>query len=166
MTLDMSLFRRQGPFSPKSDGSFNFGLSPSVRHWLIAMAQDAQELAAEDQHDTRRLFPTAYPEDPELDAGYQILARQQLMDQRQAAIALMRDTVDSTELQPEEFSAWMSTINDLRLILGTRLDVGEDDMKISPDDPDLQERLAYEQLGELLYHMVEAMSATLPPGGE
>ena len=59
------------------------------------LADQLEQSLDVDTDDTDRLFPTAYPDDPELDAGYQILAREQLIDSRREAIELMRTSADS-----------------------------------------------------------------------
>jgi len=162
----MPSFRRKPLFAPNRAGTFDFHLSDDVRQWLIRLAEDVQILTDEDTDDTRRLFPTAYPDDADRDAGYQILARGHLMDQRNDALAVMRHTAHNSTLTQDELAAWMRSVNDVRLVLGTRLDVGEDDAELDLDSPDFDERVAYENLGAVLHHMVDAMSATLDPGAQ
>ncbi len=55
----------------------------------------------------------------------------------------------------------MSVINDARLVLGTRLDVSEDD-EPDFDDPDIGLYLIYDELGYLLDSIVTAMITVLP----
>ena len=85
----------------------------------------------------RRLFPTAYHDDAERDREYQQLVRDELLDRRLAALDIVdshRSTAD--ELDEAQLSAWMRRVNDLRLVLGTRLDVCEDRRRLDADDPD------------------------------
>ena len=159
----MSWFRRQKLFAPTPEGNFEFSLPPEIRHWLISLTKDVQSLATDDTQDTRRLFPTAYPDDPDRDAGYQILARDHLMDQRDSALALMEATADESTLTEQELGAWMRSVNDIRLVLGTRLDVSEDDPEPDFDSPSAHELAAYETLGAILHHMVDALTSNLPP---
>ena len=57
--------------------------------------------------------------------------------------------------------------NDLRLVLGTRLDVSEDDDPwVDPDDPDAGALIAYGYLGELLEASVRALTGSLPEDPE
>jgi hypothetical protein len=39
----------------------------------------------------------------------------------------MAETIDATELDEEQVTAWLSSLNDLRLVIGTQLDVQEDE---------------------------------------
>ena len=154
--------RRPRLFRAVADG-FAVELAPEARAWMVELASQLSVMLEADSEELRRLFPTAYPDDPELDAGYQILARQQLIDSRREAIALMQETVSQDLLSEEELSAWMSIINDLRLVLGTRLDVSEDDHDVDPDDPDVEAHMLYHQLGYVLSEIVDALTGTLPP---
>ncbi len=139
------------------------GLDPEAREWVVDLADQLESLLESDDGDVRRLFPTAYPDDPARDAGYQILSRQGLIDGRREAIASMRKSADLEVWTEEQLTAWMGIINDLRLVLGTRLDVGEDDVDIDFDLPDATSYLVYHQLGHLLGEAVDALSGTLPP---
>lgn len=114
-----------------------------------------------------RLFPTAYPNDPELDAGYHALVRDELLEKRLASIDVLEETLDAgrqgREIDGEQLEAWMRALNDLRLVLGTRLDVSEDDdvEDIDPDDPDAAAWSIYHYLAMLLTFIVEALSEDL-----
>jgi Domain of unknown function (DUF2017) len=110
--------------------------------------------------DLRRLFPTAYPDDPEKAAEYDAMVRDDLVAERLAAIDVMERTIDSDRLSEEELLAWLSSINDLRLVLGTRLDVAEDlrELDVSPDDPRAESLALYAYLSILEEDAVSALS--------
>ena len=57
----------------------------------------------------------------------------------------------------------MGTLNSLRLVLGTRLDVDEELPTLDPDDPLAPAYAVYEYLGWLLSQVVDALSPDLPP---
>ena len=61
-----------------------------------------------------------------------------------------------------DYEALLRTFNDLRLVLGTRLDVSEDMGPIDPEDPDAPALAAYEYLGWLLECTVDALTGGLP----
>ncbi len=162
----MALFRRHRLFEPAGNKGFRVRLAPEAREWVVGLADELDQILTDDTPDTRRLFPTAYPQDPELDAGYQILAREQLIDDRRQAIAAMRASVHADHLSHDELTAWMRIVNDLRLVLGTRLDVSEDDESLDFDSPDIQAQLVYHELGMLLAEIVDALTGVLPPPTE
>jgi hypothetical protein len=110
--------------------------------------------------DLRRLFPTAYPDDPEKAAEYDAMVRDDLVAERLAAIDVMERTIDSDRLSEEELLAWLSSINDLRLVLGTRLDVAEDlsELDVTPDDPRAESLALYAYLSILEEDAVAALS--------
>lgn len=141
---------------------FAVNLPDATRRSLVALAGQLDEVVTSDLPQTRRLFPTAYPHDPERDAGYQILARSDLIDQRKEAIELLTATAEESVLSTEELEAWMAVTNDVRLVLGTTLDVSEEDHEIDPDDPDADLMILYHQLGVLVHEMVTALTGVLP----
>ena len=113
-----------------------------------------------------RLFPTAYANDPELDAGYQALVRDELLEKRFATLDVIEDllaTADGGEVDGDQLSAWMRAVNDLRLVLGTRLDVSEDDEPddLDPADPESQAWAIYHYLGMLVAVIVDALAEEL-----
>jgi hypothetical protein len=57
----------------------------------------------------------------------------------------------------------MGALNDLRLVLGTRLEVSEDmdEEPFAPDDPRASAFAVYRYLSELQWMVVEALSAAL-----
>ena len=88
---------------------------------------------------TTRLFPPAHADDPEQEAEYQRLMRDELVTSRIAAI----DTVDSMlgssrPLAESEVIAFMQSVNALRLVLGTMLGVDDDG---EPDDDGVDDTL-------------------------
>jgi hypothetical protein len=106
----------------------------------------------------RRLFPPAYAE-REAEEQYRSLVRDQLVAGRSSALATVRQTLDKDVLSTEEAEAWLRALNDLRLVLGTRLDVSED---IDIEDFDLREPrgrdlAVYSYLSWLQEQLVEAL---------
>lgn len=116
----------------------------------------------------RRLFPTAHPSDPEAEAGYRSLMRDQLLAGRLEAIERVEESLDATELDDDLADRWMGVVNDVRLTLGTVLDVSEgDDPAIDPDEADATARFAYAYLSGLLEELVDARSdGWVPPGDQ
>jgi hypothetical protein len=90
----------------------------------------------------RRLFPDAY-DDPADQAQYNELMGDSLAAGKRAALTKMKESLaersdDRVLLEGEAVEAWLSTLNDMRLAIGTRLDVTEEVMnaELDPDDPE------------------------------
>lgn len=73
----------------------------------------------------KRLFPPAYADDPERSAEFAHMVHDDLLAQRMAAVDTMERTIEADRLSEDEMSAWLATINDVRLMLGVRLEVTE-----------------------------------------
>jgi hypothetical protein len=158
----VAFFRRHRYFVPRRDGRFTIDLPPETRQSIVLLAQQLDDIQTSDRPEARRLFPTAYHDDPERDAGYQVFARDELIGKRREAVDIMTQTAEADTLTADELGSWMGILNDLRLVLGTMLDVSEDDDEIDPAAPDAEARVLYAFLGELVHHMVEALTTALP----
>jgi hypothetical protein len=108
----------------------------------------------------RRLFPPAYvdPDDQEAEAEYQALMQDELLASRRAALDVLEATATRDRLDEGELLSWMTALNQLRLVLGTRLDVSEDDPPFpDPDDPTAALHEVYHYLGVLLEAVLDAL---------
>jgi len=152
-------------FSRGRRGEIELRLSRDERTLLARLAAELRAELDGDTHDPslRRLFPPAYDDDAD-EQAYRELAGDSLLDGRRAALELMAETVDGDRLSAEEADAWLRALNDLRLVLGTRLDVQEDTFAsdLRPDDPDAPALAVY---GWLSWQQ-EQLVAVLIPGSE
>lgn len=148
--------------APRPDGSFDLRISAVERQFLVGVCGQLRALLlqGDDDPSLRRLFPTAYPDDEEREAFYRQMVRDELRDKHLAALETIERTASSTTLSIDELTQWMTAVNALRLVLGTRLDVTEDDepFDVDEDDPDFAARLAYDLLSQVLGLIVRALS--------
>jgi hypothetical protein len=107
-----------------------------------------------------RLYPGAYLDDEEQDAQYRRLMHGDLHDGRLAAIDVFEAGIDADHLEEEAALAWLRALNDIRLLLGTRLDVteGEFARRANPNDPRAASLALYGYLSWLQEQLVEALS--------
>jgi hypothetical protein len=150
----------------RGSGKYRVKLRSSEQIILGSLVHQLREqlMASTDEPHLRRLFPPAYANDAERDAGYQVLTRDELLEGRLAALDVVERTLDgSHDLDESELTAWMSTLNSLRLVIGTRLDVDEDLPELDESDPLAPEYALYEFLGWILAQVVDALGSDLPP---
>jgi hypothetical protein len=112
---------------------------------------------------TRRLFPPAYhlADDADADHEYQRLMRDELVASRLAAMQQVDDALGGrAPLNEEAMLSLLQSLNSVRLVLGTLLDVGEDHDPgdIDDDDPMVGEHHLYQFLSYLLEVAVQAVS--------
>jgi hypothetical protein len=133
-----------------------------------AEAMQAGALADEDPV-RQRLFPAAYPDDLEAEEGFRRLTESALRDERieraercTAEVASARSRRRGLELVLDDAAGdrWMRALNDVRLALGTRLGITEDDDRdIDPTNPGAGSRLAYAWLTAVQDGLVQALMA-------
>jgi hypothetical protein len=109
-------------------GVYRITLSPQEREILRDLPRQLKELLEQTNDPAlRRLFPPAYVDDPEGEAEYRRLMGDDLLQGRHAALDTMAGTIDETDLDETQMTAWLSSLNDIRLVLGTQLDIQESD---------------------------------------
>lgn len=139
-------------------GEFELALPEGVEALLVNLLGQLEELLATDASVTWRLFPTAYPDNAQAEQEFQDLVRDDLVQQQRDAAKLVISTLQHETLTEDEVSAWMRSTNSLRLVLGTILDVSEEEpLVVEPAYPLAAMVSAYEVLGHLVDQIVTAL---------
>jgi hypothetical protein len=143
-------------------GEVRLRLSRDERALLAGLVAELRALldGAPGDPSLRRLSPPAY-EEADDERAYRELMGSELLDGRRAALDLVAETVDQKRLSPEQAETWLRALNDLRLVLGTRLDVREDTFAQEPDlsDPRGHALAVYAYLSWIQEQLVEALSS-------
>jgi hypothetical protein len=143
-------------------GGFRLDLPAEERQLLRELLPQVRELLAASPEDprVRRLYPTAFLDDPEKEAEYRRFMHEELVASRVAAVDAVEASLDARELDEGQAIAWMTSLNSVRLVLGTMLDVSEDlDVQGVPDDhPDIHSYALYAYLSLLLEELTEAVN--------
>ncbi|HEU5035330.1 MAG TPA: DUF2017 domain-containing protein [Mycobacteriales bacterium] len=122
-----------------------------------------EAVAAPEDPALRRLLPDAYAGDDSAAAEFRRLMDADL--RRTKVAALRRILADGerrqVQLSPDDAEEWLRGLNDVRLVLGVRLDVQEDmdDLVASlrPDDPRLPLLYAYDRLTRIQDALLDAL---------
>lgn len=148
--------RYAAPVKRAGDGRYRISLDPDQRQLLRELPNQLRALLADPkQPSLRRLFPPAYQDNLEAESEYQRLMHDELLESRRAALETLERTADTKELSESELLEWLSALNSLRLVLGTILEVTEED---TPEDADSAEHAVYFYLGLLEEYVVEALA--------
>jgi len=120
------------------------------------LAADADDVAGDPV--MARLLPDGHRSDPDLAADYRELTESSLRSGKTDDLAIVRATLPEgggeIRLDRDQAGAWLRTSNDLRLALGTRLDITED-----TEPPD---EIADEQDQQLaVYYWLTSMQGSL-----
>lgn len=144
-------------------GTFRLDIPEEERVLLGRLPAELRRVLSSDDPTLERLFPPAHPDDPEQQERFRALVAEQLLEERLTAIRTMEETLDETEVDEDQLTAWLTTINDLRLVLGLRLEVTQDmDLEAIPDDhPEVETYALYGYLGWLEAQIVDALAEGL-----
>jgi len=153
--------RPDGPIIVRDDGTFTINLQDHERETMLDLVGQLETVLSSgpDYERLRRLYPTAYNENPEHDAEYQGFMREELTQSRAASIATVREMLSSdSPVTGNQLGAFMMVLNNLRLILGTLLDVNEDDDEPDETDPLYGQWQLYGYLGWLLEWVISSLT--------
>lgn len=154
--------RRFPVVRPRPDGRFDLVLDVAHRETISALLGELDQLieAGPGDPDLRRLHPPAYPDDPQRDAEFQLLAGDELRTARRAAIETVRSSMDRSVLDEDQVWAWLRALNALRLVVGTKLDITDEEYEpvIDVDHPDAGLWSIYHFTGELEHAIIAAIA--------
>ncbi len=129
---------------------------------LVALTGMGEPADAETPGDPAlaRLLPDAYRDDPGAAGEFRRLTESALRRDKVSAADRLLATLPGkgpgeVRLDPELTETWLSTINDVRLALGTRLEVREEMAEPDPEDPDAPAYVVYLWLTELQGVLIE-----------
>jgi hypothetical protein len=115
-----------------------------------------------------RIFPRAYldPTAEDAEREWQELVHPELLRDRVGSLELITVTLARAQpagdwseiaLTPDEVQAWLGVLNDTRLVLGTRLEVTQDEHQVDADDPRAPAFATYQWLTGLEGALVDAL---------
>ncbi len=124
------------PFRAARGGVLVARLEPAEAGIVGLLLDQLEQLLTADRDDVgddpvlERLFPDGHRSDPELAADYRELTETSLRGAKADDLAMVRASLPleggEVRLDRDQAAAWLRTSNDLRLAMGTRLDISED----------------------------------------
>ena len=141
-------------------GYYEIRLPPTDREFLRTLAREMRELVAGDDASLARLFPVAYPDDEDRQTEYRLLVQDELRSSHLEALAALDEHAEAEQLDEAQLLAWMRALNEVLLVLGTRLDVSEEghERPADDEDPRWEAFAVYDYLTHLQAEIVEALS--------
>ena len=145
-------------------------LAPEEAQFLALLPVELREVfdGPLDDPAGRRLFPRAYldPTEEEAETEWKAMVHPDIMRQRLDALATVTASLgratrqgDFMELAlvPDDVHAWLGVLNDVRLVLGTRLEITEEEWDIEADDPRAGAFGVYAWLSQLEQDLVDQL---------
>ena len=147
----------------RKKGGYILNLPPEERALLRSLPAQFRDVLQTDDPSLRRIFPPAYTDDADANDEFQRLMREELLEGKLVALAIVEETAGADHLTGEQLEGWLGALESLRLFLGTQLDVTEETyaMELDPDDPSAPALALYSYLSWLQEQAVEALSSSL-----
>lgn len=138
------------------------GAAPEEDPWeaLVGIAPTASRPA---DPALARLLPDGYDDDDEAAADFRRYTENDLRQEKATAIGVALDTLaldsDRMDLDAQQADAWVRVLNDLRLVVGTRIGVDADyaETRLDDDDPRAASIALYDWLTWLQSTLVSAL---------
>jgi hypothetical protein len=134
---------------------------------IVGLSDPAAPVERPDDPALLRLLPDGYGDATEAGEFRRLTEADLRRGKTEALRTLAHDVAADGEngvtlsLSPEEAEVWLGGLNDIRLVLGTRLEVTEDLAELvermGPDDPRLPQLQVYDWLGWLQESLIRAM---------
>ena len=148
-------------------GGFDLRIPPEERDLLRSLGPQMREVLTQQAALTQqgdpavdRLFPVAYPDDQDRQTEYRLLVHDELLSSHLAALTVLEETAGAERLDEDQLSAWMRAVNEVRLVLGTRLDVTQegDERPTDESDPRAATFAVYDYLTYLQGEIIDVLS--------
>jgi hypothetical protein len=140
------------------------GPSPGMRDDGLPNLSFSENTTVSDDPVLARLFPDAYQDDQAASAEFRRYTEATLRDDKRAAAELVLKTLGEGGdilLDAEQAQVWLRSLNDLRLALGTRLEITEESLErnrtLDWNDPRAAPFAAYDWLTYLQEDLVRAL---------
>lgn len=144
------------------DGRFRPGLRPEEVELLQVLCEQAMELLEHRDPAAHRVFPVAYPDDPAAQEDFRAMMDGELLKAHRLALDTLATTAGADAIDEEQLGLWLESLEVLRLVLGTKLEVTEDPVSLPDDDPRVEATMLYDHLTWLQDAIVQALASALP----
>jgi Domain of unknown function (DUF2017) len=143
----------------RRDGSFEWSLGQNERAVLAQVTAEFRALLSNEtpasDPSLQRVFPPAHPDDPIAELEYERTSGGPLLAHKIEQLETLERCIGERRLSEADVLACMRAVNDLRLVLGTRIDITEE--STLSDYTDDAEREATFELYAYLSWLVESM---------
>lgn len=153
--------RFRAPVRRKGDG-FVIDLGDQEAEVVLRLIGELRMLLVDEHPDpaatalTARLFPVVHPDDAEMEAEYQRLMRDELVQSKLSALAHVEEALRGNgKVDEGRLLAFMQAVNSIRLVLAVLLGITNDDAANEVDDdasdlPNTHEQALYHYFSWLL----------------
>jgi Domain of unknown function (DUF2017) len=135
-----------------------------LQQLILEMRTVLEDDLSENDGIVARLFPDAY-DSPEDSAEFHELTGSELKNGRLEALGILEDSLAGEgdrdiSLEPDHVDAWLRMLTDMRLAIGTRLEISDEDLNedLDPKDPDVGARAVLHWLGLLQESLLGAVT--------
>ena len=154
---------------PRDDTTAGDGADDPFALWARDLAADPDQPELPDDPALQRMFPNAYPHDPEASSDFRRFTQGDMWQSKIAAAEVVERALADTEagtrrveIRPDQVDAWLKCLTNLRLVLAARLGIEDSESAervaaVTDDDPRAFMISVYEWLGFAQETLVDAL---------
>lgn len=163
----LAMLRDSDPRGPADDAAAD--ADDPFALWARDLAADPDEPEVPDDPALQRMFPNAYPHDPQASSDFRRFTQGDMWQSRIAAAEVVRQGLAETaggsrpvRIRPDQVDPWLKCLTSLRLVLAARLGIEDAESAervaaVSDDDPRAFMISVYEWLGFAQETLVDAL---------
>ena len=140
---------------------FEANEEPLLLSLLAGLREILRATDGADDPVVRRLFPDAYPDDHVAESDYRSITESDLRTDRVERLSACITEIETdrtvTIADPDVATRWIQVLNDLRLALGTRIGVSDDNSDTDPGLPGNETWYLYHWLTAVQDEVVTAL---------
>lgn len=152
-----------GPLRRLEGGRFENLLHDEEKELLSVLPGLVNEAIDMNSPYVTRLFPPTYPFDTVAQAEFEKISSDALVKQHRGVLEGFCASIQKPEITLDDLMTWVGAINNIRLLLGTALDVYEEMQQPSEDDPRFQDFVIFDYLTWLQGSILEFLSPQNEP---
>ncbi|MDA8196362.1 MAG: DUF2017 family protein [Actinomycetota bacterium] len=150
--------RRHGPIGRLGPNLFENRLEEAEVELLSILPDVVSEAMEMNSPYVARLFPPTYPFEPESQKEFDSLIGESLIERHRGLLSGFTSTLRQKHLNHNDLATWVGAINDIRLVLGSALEVFEGMEDPDESDPQFQDYMIYNYLSWLQGSILDFLS--------
>ena len=137
------------------NGNYQVAVSENEKNLISIISAEVNSFIQRRRGEESRLFPSAYIDQPEAENEYQTMIHDDLVSAHTAALETLTKSLAKPEVMENDLVEMMRALNILRLFLGERINISEDNP--SETDPSYDIWILFQIFGQMLSSIIDVL---------
>ena len=137
------------------NGNYQVAVSENEKDLISIISAEVNSFIQRRGGEVSRLFPSAYIDQPEAENEYQTMIHDDLVSAHTSALETLTKSLTKPEVMENDLVEMMRALNILRLFLGERINISEDNP--SETDPSYDIWILFQIFGQMLSSIIDVL---------